>query len=107
MLVDVLLGTVTHVNHPPVARTLRQDAPQAAPFDPDLTEYRSDVQGAVEWLTHERTGEAVGALHHPDIGEIDLVWDEEGIGHHDGYGLAKLVKHHPEMLGDLQGFSRA
>ena len=51
----------------------------------------------------EKTGEALGALHHPEIGEIDLVWGEEGSGHSDGYGLAKIAKFHPEVLDDLQG----
>jgi hypothetical protein len=50
-----------------------------------------------------RTGEAISALHHPAVGDIDLVWGEVGTGKSDGYGLAKLVKYHPEVLDDLQG----
>lgn len=80
-----------------------QDAGQVGPFGPIFTEYRGDAQGAIERLKRERTGEAVGALHHPEVGEIDLVWGEEGTGHHDGFGVAKLVQYHPEVLGDLQG----
>ena len=48
-------------------------------------------------------GEAVAALHHPEVGDIDLIWGKEGTGKSDGYGLAKLVKYHPEVVDDLQG----
>ena len=50
----------------------------------------------------KRSGEAIGALHHKDIGSIELVWGEEGTGYSGGYGLAKLAKYHPEVLFDLQ-----
>lgn len=73
------------------------------PFGPMFTEHYHDSQGAIEKLKQAQTGEAIGALHHPDIGDIDLVWGKEGTGASDGYGLAKLVKYHPEVLADLQG----
>lgn len=44
----------------------------------------------------------MGALHHKDIGDIDLVWGKEGTAKSDGFGLAKLAKYHPEVLGNLQ-----
>lgn len=31
------------------------------------------------------------------------MWGEEGKNEHDGYGLSKLVRWHPEVLDDLQG----
>ncbi|MDR3578380.1 MAG: JAB domain-containing protein [Oryzomonas sp.] len=52
-----------------------------------------------------RTGEAVGALHHPDVGDIDLVWGKEGTSgkeYEDGYGLSKIIKKHPEVVDNLQ-----
>ncbi|CAK0775920.1 conserved hypothetical protein [Gammaproteobacteria bacterium] len=73
------------------------------PFGPSLTDYHHDAQGAISRLMEMKTGEAIGALHHPDIGDIDLVWGAEGTGASDGYGLAKLVKWHPEVISDLQG----
>lgn len=89
----------------------RIDGPQfdqsAGPFGPVLTEFKGDAQGAIARLMKMKSGEAVGALHHPDIGDIDLVWGEEGTGASDGYGLAKLVKWHPEVLDDLQGILSA
>ena len=85
----------------------RIDGPQfdqsAGPFGPMLTEFKGDAKGAIAKLMEMKGGEAIGALHHPDIGDIDLVWGEEGTGASDGYGLAKLAKYHPEVLGDLQG----
>lgn len=53
-------------------------------------------------LMSKKEGEAIGALRHKDIGDIDLVWGKEGTGQSDGYGLAKLVKYHPEVLNNLQ-----
>ncbi len=57
---------------------------------------------AIAFLLGKKDGEAIGALHHREIGDIDLVWGTEGTGHSDGFGLAKLVKYHPEVLDNLQ-----
>ena len=65
-------------------------------------QFRGNAKVAIEFLKKVRGGEAVGALHHKDIGDIDLVWGKEGTGHSDGYGLSKLVKYHPEVLDNLQ-----
>lgn len=73
------------------------------PFGPVLTEFKGNAQGAIAKLKEMKGGEAIGALHHPAIGDIDLVWGEEGKNAHDGYGLSKLVRWHPEVLDDLQG----
>lgn len=65
-------------------------------------QFRGKAKAAIEFLKKVRGGEAVGALHHKDIGDIDLVWGKEGTGHSDVYGLSKLVKYHPEVLDNLQ-----
>lgn len=65
-------------------------------------QFRGNAKAAIEFLKKVRGGEAVGALHHKDIGDIDLVWGKEGTGHSDGYGLSKLVKYHTEVLDNLQ-----
>lgn len=65
-------------------------------------QFHGNAKAAIEFLKKVRGGEAVGALHHKDIGDIDLVWGKEGTGHSDGYGLSKLVKYHPEVLDNLQ-----
>lgn len=65
-------------------------------------QFRGKAKAAIEFLKKVRGGEAVGALYHKDIGDIDLVWGKEGTGHSDGYGLSRLVKYHPEVLDNLQ-----
>ena len=65
-------------------------------------QFRGDAQGAIKQLIKMQNGEALGALHHDEIGDIDLVWGKAGTGNSDGYGLAKLVKFHPEVLDSLQ-----
>lgn len=77
------------------------------PFGPVYTAFKGDARGAIAKLMETKSGEAVSALHHPDIGDIDLVWGQEGTGRGDGYGLAKLAKYHPEALDDLQGILSA
>ena len=65
-------------------------------------QFKGDAEGAIRQLMKMQDGEALGALHHKDIGDIDLVWGKAGTKKSDGYGLAKLVKYHPEVLGNLQ-----
>ena len=74
----------------------------AGAFGNIYNQFRGNAKAAIEFLKKVRGGEAVGALHHKDIGDIDLVWGKEGTGHSDGYGLSKLVKYHPEVLDNLQ-----
>ena len=76
--------------------------PRVGPFGEIYTQFQGKPKEAITFLLAKRSGEAIGALHHKDIGSIDLVWGEEGTGHSDGYGLAKLAKYHPEVLFDLQ-----
>ena len=67
-------------------------------------QFKGKPKEAIEYLLKVRTGEAVAALYHQEIGNIDLVWGEAGTGKGDGFGLAKLEKYHPEVLsilGDL------
>lgn len=71
-------------------------------FGTIYTQFKGKAKEAIAFLLEKKEGEAVGALHHKDIGDIDLVWGKEGTGKSDGFGLAKLVKYHPEVLYDLQ-----
>jgi hypothetical protein len=80
----------------------KEITPSVGPFGEIYTQFKGNPQEAVTFLLAKRGGEAIGALHHKEIGDIDLVWGEEGTGHSDGYGLAKLAKFHPEVLFSLQ-----
>ncbi len=81
-----------------------RDGRETGPFGPIHRQYRHDAQSAIGRLTADRTGEAVAALRHPQVGDIDLVWGEAPSATREGYGLAKIVAKHPEVLPDLQGF---
>jgi hypothetical protein len=72
---------------------------EADPFSTRIQ--ASGWQDAVAKLTEAHAGYVSGALSHPDVGEIDIPWGKEGTGHHDGFGLSKLVKFHPEVVENL------
>jgi N12 class adenine-specific DNA methylase len=76
---------------------------EEGPFGPILRGYEGRWRDAALELERRQSGDAIGALHHADVGPIDLVWGKEGTGRSDGFGLSKLVAWHPEALQDLQG----
>ena len=65
-------------------------------------QFKGKANEAIKFLLSKQDGEAIAALHHKDIGNIDLVWGKEGTAKSDGFGLAKLAKYHPEVLDNLQ-----
>ena len=71
-------------------------------FGEVFDQFRGKPKEAIEFLKSRRSGEALGALYHSEIGEIDLVWGYAGTGKSDGFGLAKLLKFHPEVVDNLQ-----
>ncbi|MGI8965561.1 MAG: DNA mismatch repair protein MutS [Limisphaerales bacterium] len=71
-------------------------------FGPVFDQFRGRGQAAIEWLSRLQKGEALGALFHPAVGEIDLIWGEEGETAGRGFGLAKIKKFHPEVLPNLE-----
>ena len=78
------------------------DSPKTGAFGTIYTQFKGKPQEAIAFLLEKKEGEAVGALHHKDIGDIDLVWGKEGTAKSYGFGLAILAKYHPEVLGNLQ-----
>lgn len=72
-------------------------------FGPIITGFEGDWRGAASEPERLRDDEAIGALSHPDIDSIALVRGRQGTRRSDGYGLAKLIAWHPEVLVDLQG----
>ena len=82
-----------------------KNSSKIGPFGPVLTDFHHNAQGAIKALSEMKDGEAIGALHHPDIGDIDLPWGVEGNPKKDyegGYGLAKIAAKHPEVIEHLQ-----
>ena len=72
------------------------------PFGDVYDQFQGKPKEAVAFLIQKQGGEALGALHHEAVGAIDLVWGKAGTKHSDGFGLAKLVKYHPEVVANLQ-----
>jgi hypothetical protein len=72
---------------------------ESGPHGPILTGFRHDAQGAIAELRRRKSGDAIGALHHSDIGDIDLVWGKPGP---TGYGLAHIESEHPGIADRLQ-----
>jgi len=100
------MGKEADTKSKPIASDSAQNAvdfSKNTDFGKKHTQFKHDAQGAIKQLMQDKDGEAVAALHHKDVGDIDLVWGEEGTGKSDGFGLAKLVKYHPEVVDDLQG----
>ncbi len=91
-------------NHPAKAETTESEPHPIGKgaFGDIYDAFKGKAKEAIIFLRKKKSGEALGALHHKDIGDIDLVWGEEGSGKSDGFGLAKLVKYHPEVLDNLQ-----
>lgn len=91
---------------PPEGTETPTESPETGPHGPIFRQFHHDAAAAIVHLTSLKTGEAIGALHHAAIGDIDLVWGEEGTAEkefEDGFGLAKIIKKHPEVLPNLQG----
>ena len=59
--------------------------------------FRGKAKEAVDFLMRKKEGVAVGALHHREVGDIDLWWGNEKAG------LMKIARKHPEVLDNLQG----
>lgn len=77
------------------------EAHQKGAFGRIFTEFKNDYKKAKEALLKEKSGDALGALQHKELGDIDLIYGVEGSGKSDGMGLAKIAKFHPEVLDDL------
>ena len=60
-------------------------------------QFRGKAQEAIAFLSEKQGGEAIGALHHKDVGDISLVWGN------DKAGLKKILAKHPEITNDIQG----
>lgn len=60
-------------------------------------QFKGKAQEAIEFLSEKQDGEAIGALHHKDVGDIDLVWGNEKMG------LRHIIDKHPGVLENLQG----
>lgn len=86
---------------PPAAKP--EDVLTDGPFGPviDAKAYAGNWQGLVARLSEMESGEARGALQHPEVGPIDLMWGYYDAEVDKGFGLKKLKDKHPEVVDDL------
>lgn len=85
---------------PPPARQQAEVAPQPVGkgvFGSIYNQFKGKAKAAIDFLLSRKEGNAVGALHHKDVGDIDLWYGDDNVG------LKKIAKKHPEVLEDLQG----
>jgi hypothetical protein len=59
-------------------------------------QFKGKAKEAIAFLLKVKGGEAIGALHHSEIGDISLVWGNNKAG------LEKIARKHPEVLPNLQ-----
>lgn len=72
-------------------------------FGPVFSDASGSWEDAVRRLVRAQDGEVPGALSHPEIGPIDVVWGTAGKSYSDGVGLAKIVAHHADVIDELPG----
>lgn len=63
--------------------------------------YGGEWKGLVSRMRELQGGDAPGALRHPEIGPIDVIWGERATDTSPGFGLAKIVQKHPEVVDTL------
>lgn len=67
----------------------------------DRVAYQGRWRDAVARLQDLQDGEIPGALFHPEVGEIDVVWGVPESRRKRGAGLVKILDKHPEVVADL------
>lgn len=64
-------------------------------FGPIHDDVAGDYHAALGRMAADNAGELPGAIQHPEVGSIDLIWGN------DSYGLQHIAKDHPEVVDDL------
>lgn len=59
-------------------------------------QFKGKAREAIEFLKKRKEGVAQGALHHQDIGDIDIAWGNKKMG------LAHILDKHPNVIDGLQ-----
>ena len=68
-------------------------------FGRNFSKYKAEPKKAIAKLMKEKNGQVKGALYHPSLGEIDLVWGKVlDPKEHTGYGLAHIIDKHGEEV---------
>lgn len=73
------------------------------PFGKAYNEYSRKPKEAIEYLIKKKNGHVPNAIYKEGIGNIDIVWGEEGKGK-GGYGLAHIIRRRNEEGYDGEEF---
>lgn len=79
------------------------DVQAVGAYGPVITGLEGRWAEAVRALQALRTGEVVGALDHPDVGPIDVLWAVSAGAGTDTKGLRRLLADRPQLVVDLPG----
>ena len=89
--IDTIEGQYARIDNKKSQEELRNGA-----FGTIYKQFKGKAKEAIAWLIQKKEGEAIGALHHRDVGDISLVWGN------DKAGLKKILQKHPEVIDNLQ-----
>lgn len=73
-------------------------------FGTVYTQFKCKPIEAIKHLMKTKEGECIGALCHPIIGNIDIVWGEHDVKTNNGYGLKHIIEKHSKEIKEL-GFT--
>lgn len=108
-LAEALMAPETPAARAPVPPAAAQAAP-GAPTVPATSvhgpvlppeSYGGDWKTLVAKMKEAQGGDAPGALSHPATGPIDVIWGRPEGAAGEGYGLAKIIQKHPEVVDEL------
>lgn len=77
--------TATIIENVSGVQEIANEVEEQGPFGPILRGYEGRWREAALELERRQDGDAIGALHHKDVGPIDLVWGKEGNDRSDGW----------------------
>jgi hypothetical protein len=84
------------------AKTDATKPPDDTEFGPTFLEFQGNPIGAFLKLEETKSGQVPAALNHPTVGAVDVIWGQEGKNKASGFGLSKILKHHPEARPILE-----
>ena len=70
-------------------------------FGENYPQFYHKPHEAIKHLLETKSGQVQGAFYRDELGDITLAWGEKGTGKSDGWGLAKIVEYHPEVIDKL------
>ncbi|WP_104730599.1 putative barnase/colicin E5 family endoribonuclease [Helicobacter felis] len=74
-------------------------------FGENFSEFEGKGAQAVAKLLKEKRGQVAGAFYREDLGHIDLVWGNVGVGKTKGIGLSKILDKHADDFRVFEGAS--